>query len=78
MATDPPVRGAGVGRALVEHGLARLADLVWCDARTSAVGFYERTGSRVVGEEFDKPGLGPHVGMLTGVGPRAPGASRSS
>ncbi|WP_345770446.1 GNAT family N-acetyltransferase [Blastococcus saxobsidens] len=82
MATDPAVRGTGVGRALVEHGLARLADLgadlVWCDARTSAVGFYERTGFRVVGEEFDKPDVGRHVGMLSVVGPRAAGASRSS
>ncbi|MGY2002161.1 GNAT family N-acetyltransferase [Blastococcus sp. SYSU DS1024] len=78
MATDPAVRGTGIGRALVEHGLDRLADLgadlVWCDARTTVVGFYERTGSRVVGEKFDKPELGPHIGMLVEVRRPAAGA----
>ncbi|MGY2127689.1 GNAT family N-acetyltransferase [Blastococcus sp. SYSU DS0617] len=68
MATDPSVRGAGVGRALVEQGLARVAahgaDLVWCDARTTAVGFYVRLGFTVVTDEQDKPGIGPHVGMV--------------
>jgi predicted GNAT family N-acyltransferase len=68
MATDPEVRGSGAGRALLVAGLAAVAarggDLVWCDARTSAVGFYERMGFAVVSEPFDKPGIGPHVGML--------------
>jgi predicted GNAT family N-acyltransferase len=68
MATDPAVRGNGAGRALVVDGLARVAarggDLVWCDARVSAAGFYERMGFTVVTEPFDKPGIGPHVGML--------------
>lgn len=68
MATDPAVRGTGAGRALVDAGLARVfdlsGDLVWCDARTSAAGFYERMGFTVVTSEFDKPGIGPHLGML--------------
>jgi ribosomal protein S18 acetylase RimI-like enzyme len=71
MATDPSLRGAGVGRALVTEGLARLAalgaDLVWCDARVPAVGFYERMGFDVVTDRFDKPEGGPHVGMLRAV-----------
>jgi predicted GNAT family N-acyltransferase len=79
MATDPAVRGAGAGRALIEHGLARVAgrggDLVWCDARTTAAGFYERMGFTVVTEPFDKPGIGPHVGMVIEVRPA--GGSRS-
>ena len=54
MATDPTVRGPGAGRALVAEGLARVAarggDLVWCDARVAAVGFYERMGFTVVTE----------------------------
>jgi predicted GNAT family N-acyltransferase len=78
MATDPGVRGLGAGRALVVEGLARVAarggDLVWCDARTTAAGFYERMGFTVVTGEYDKPGIGPHVGMVTA----APGGSRSS
>jgi predicted GNAT family N-acyltransferase len=68
MATDPAVRGSGAGRLLVEAVLDHVrdhgGDLVWCDARTSAAGFYERMGFTVVTEEFDKPGIGPHVGMI--------------
>ena len=51
MATDPAVRGAGAGRALLADGLTRVAarggDLVWCDARVTAAGFYERMGFTV-------------------------------
>ena len=43
---------------------ARGGDLVWCYARTTASGFYERMGFTVVTEPFDKPGIGPHVGMV--------------
>jgi predicted GNAT family N-acyltransferase len=68
MATDATVRGAGAGRALVVAGLdavaARGGDLLWCDARVAAVGFYERMGFTVVTEPYDKPGIGPHLGML--------------
>jgi predicted GNAT family N-acyltransferase len=75
MATDPTVRGTGAGRALVAEGLARVAalggDLVWCDARVPAVGFYERMGFAVVTEQFDKPEGGPHRGMLVPLPPAA-------
>jgi predicted GNAT family N-acyltransferase len=68
MATAPAARGTGGGRALVAEGLARVAasggDLVWCDARVPAVGFYERMGFAVVTEEFLKPEGGAHRGML--------------
>jgi ribosomal protein S18 acetylase RimI-like enzyme len=71
MATDPTARGIGAGRALLAEGLARVAalggDLVWCDARVPAVGFYERMGFEVVTERFGKPEGGPHVGMVRGV-----------
>ena len=68
MATDPRVRGLGAGRALVAEGLVRVAarggDLVWCDARKAAVGFYQRIGFSIVTEEYDLRPVGPHVGML--------------
>jgi predicted GNAT family N-acyltransferase len=71
MATEATVRGAGVGRAMLADGLARVAarggDLVWCDARVTAAGFYERMGFAVVTDQFDKPGIGPHVGMLRSI-----------
>lgn len=68
MATDPAVRGTGAGRALVAEGLRRVealgGDLVWCDARAAAAGFYERMGFRVVTEAYEISPIGPHLGML--------------
>jgi predicted GNAT family N-acyltransferase len=68
MATDPAVRGSGAGRALVAEGLARVAaqggDLVWCDARAAAAGFYERMGFTVVTEPYEISPIGPHLGMV--------------
>jgi predicted GNAT family N-acyltransferase len=68
MATDPAVRGTGVGRTLVNDGLARVAalggDLVWCDARAAASGFYERMGFTVVTEPYEIAPIGPHLGMV--------------
>lgn len=72
MATDPMVRARGIGRALVQEGLARVArlggDLVWCDARATAAGFYERMGFTAVTEPFVIEPIGPHVGMLITLG----------
>jgi ribosomal protein S18 acetylase RimI-like enzyme len=68
MATDPRVRGLGVGRALVADGLVRVAarrgDLVWCDARKAAVGFYERIGFTAVTDYYDLRPVGLHLGMI--------------
>lgn len=84
MATDPVLRSAGTGRALVTEGLSRVAalggDLVWCDARLAAAGFYERMGFSAVTGPYDLPPTGPHVGMLIALtrGLSGPGAPRSS
>jgi predicted GNAT family N-acyltransferase len=45
---------------------------VWCDARVAAAGFYERMGFTVVTGEYDKPGIGPHLGMLKHLVPLTP------
>lgn len=64
MATASAVRGQGYGGQLLTRGLSELrgrgVPLLWCNARTSAVGFYEGYGFRRRGEEFDVPSLGPH------------------
>ena len=38
--------------------------LLWCNARTPAVGFYQKVGFEKVGEEFDIANVGPHFLML--------------
>lgn len=67
MATEPGLRGAGAGRAALDacldHARANGGTLAWCNARTEAVGFYERLGWQVLGEEFDLPTVGPHFVM---------------
>ena len=64
MATAESVRGTGVGRQLLslatEHARAKGAELIWCNARLAAVGFYERAGWLVVSDLFDLPHIGPH------------------
>ena len=67
MATDAGVRGAGYGAALLAGCVEEVAGAggteLWCNARMVAVGFYRRAGFEVVSEEFDVPGIGPHVVM---------------
>ncbi|MBZ0173298.1 MAG: GNAT family N-acetyltransferase, partial [Phycisphaerales bacterium] len=75
MATLPAHRGLGHGRRLVEHGLAILTERVgreptlWCNARTTAAGYYAKLGFQQRGGEFDITAIGPHVVMV-----RAPGS----
>jgi GNAT superfamily N-acetyltransferase len=67
MATRTELRGAGLGARVLaacelaarEHGATRL----WCNARTAARSLYERAGMHVEGEQFEIPGIGPHVVM---------------
>ena len=66
MAVDDRLRGRRVGKRIVDRGvdLVRQAggELLWCNARATAVGFYERMGWAAVGEYFEEHGL-PHVVM---------------
>jgi GNAT superfamily N-acetyltransferase len=64
MASDPGVRGHGHGatalQAALDYARQRGATRVWCNARTPALGFYEKYGFTVAGDEFDLPDAGPH------------------
>ena len=65
MATEPAERGNGFG-AMVLHGamdyLKKETDveILGCNARVTAFGFYEKMGFTILGEIFDIPNLGPH------------------
>jgi GNAT superfamily N-acetyltransferase len=65
MATRVDRAGRGIGRALLAFALAELRDeagprFAWCNARVSALGFWERAGWSVASDVFDIAGVGPH------------------
>ncbi|OCH92826.1 acyl-CoA N-acyltransferase, partial [Obba rivulosa] len=67
LACDPAHRRRGIGSKLLEHvfSLAQSelgCDVVWCDARVSTQGWYERKGMCPFGEIFYKDGL-PYIRM---------------
>ena len=64
MATDQDHRAKGIGTALLRSGLEHLhhlqADLVWCNAREGAFGFYESEGFTSQGRAFLIESIGLH------------------
>ena len=70
MAVDGPFQQHGLGRLLVTTVIDRLraegVDVLWCNARDSAGGFYARLGFEVMGEGFVLPesGIAHHVMVL--------------
>lgn len=68
MATHPDAEHRGLGRALIyfaiDELLAMNASYIWCNARSSAIGFYEKLGFQFCSEEFEIPGVGMHFNMI--------------
>ena len=68
MATLTQVRGYGYGAKLLQACIAYARQnggkLVWCNARTNVATFYGKEGMEISGDEFDLPGLGPHLLMV--------------
>ncbi|MDP4108901.1 MAG: GNAT family N-acetyltransferase [Bacillota bacterium] len=64
LATLPEYRGRNFGTLLIKRAeeilTLREAELWWCNARVSAVGFYKKLGLIVYGDEFIIEGVGPH------------------
>lgn len=74
MATDPAVRGQGLGGLLLEHGLRKCrslaAEIVWARARVPALDFYRRHGFEPVGDPYlDTTTDLPHHDILRRVDP---------
>lgn len=71
MATKPGLQGQGIGREVlgrcIDHVRAAGADVLWCNARVGALGFYQRLGFQTIGDEFEIEGIGPHYVMWTDV-----------
>lgn len=57
-ATCSDFQGRGIGTAVIAFTLEQLktkgVDYFWCDARETAIGFYQRFGMTVSGERFIK------------------------
>jgi ribosomal protein S18 acetylase RimI-like enzyme len=68
MAVSPQFQGQGYGAQLLKHCLHSVAEhggsVLWCNARSVAVGFYRGAGFEISGDEFVIPGVGPHYVML--------------
>ena len=64
MASSPKVRGEGFGQRLIDFAIKELqnreTEILWCDARKIALGFYQKIGFTVIGNYYDVPKIGPH------------------
>jgi GNAT superfamily N-acetyltransferase len=64
MATHPDYRGRHAGAMLVNYGANMLrergVEVLWCDARLTAVPFYQKIGFDYLPEVYDIPKIGPH------------------
>lgn len=67
MATTKTFQGLGFGKLALQKGEALLkkrnVNLVWCNARKGALGFYKKNGFSIFGNEFDIPTAGAHYVM---------------
>ncbi|HRP59804.1 MAG TPA: GNAT family N-acetyltransferase, partial [Vicingus sp.] len=64
MATSPKVRGENFGKEVIDFALKELkireVELLWCDAREVAIGFYEKMGFNILGDFYEVPMIGKH------------------
>jgi GNAT superfamily N-acetyltransferase len=67
MASEEAVRGQGFGTAVldacVKECWARGGNVLWCNARIAATGFYQKQGFTLHPEKFNLPGVGWHQVM---------------
>lgn len=67
MATLPSAQKKGSAKSLVEFAVQKLQsdnqDILWCDARVVATGFYEKIGFSTKGTAYEIPIIGTHYLM---------------
>ena len=72
MGTIPAYRSKGIGAAVLMKGeaiaLEKGYDVLWCNARTSASGYYIKQGYTAFEDEFEIEGIGPHYVMWKSLG----------
>jgi len=68
MAVDTLVRKKGYAKKLLKkaekYAINTGADYIWCNARISALGFYEKNDYKIYGEEFYIDDIGQHYIMM--------------
>lgn len=69
MATLPQFQGQGLSRQLLAMAFPiikqNFCSLLWCNAKTTAIGFYEKVGFEAYdGNVFEIEGIGPHILMF--------------
>eukprot|EP00163_Fabomonas_tropica_P015379 TRINITY_DN28173_c0_g1_i1.p1 TRINITY_DN28173_c0_g1~~TRINITY_DN28173_c0_g1_i1.p1 ORF type:complete len:190 (+),score=9.46 TRINITY_DN28173_c0_g1_i1:142-711(+) len=68
MATLPTHQGQGIGsdliQACVRHAMSHGGNVIWCNARTTAIPFYAKHGFVTEGDEFEIEGIGPHYVLV--------------
>lgn len=72
MATLPAYERQGLSSELLNMAFPvikqNFCTLLWCNAKVSAVGFYEKVGFKKVDDVvFDIEGIGPHVLMMKSI-----------
>lgn len=64
MATHPDYRNRNAGKLLIESSISLLRtkgyNLLWCDAREVALGFYSKLGFELVDEWYNIKNVGRH------------------
>ncbi|SMO84374.1 GNAT family N-acetyltransferase [Solitalea koreensis] len=67
MATSEAHRGLNAGSMLLKFAIDYLkgnnVELLWCNARITAVGFYKKLGFTEIGDTFEVEGIGLHKTM---------------
>ena len=68
MATKAECQGKGYGKLLLKEAELILEgkgiDIIWCNARITAIDFYKKLDYEVIGNQFEVAEVGPHFKMF--------------